>query len=121
MTRSRRGNAMYALVYDYAMVQITGAYWATYSQNPRISWPLMRRGLQDHYDRFPSTFNLERFALHACIARDLPLLQNLVGMLDARPAAKTNAGWTPESAQRCRVLLPKKRERGPAYRIAPGN
>jgi len=107
------GMSMYAHVYDEVVLG-QGRLWQTAFTKTQVSWPQMRAGLQDIYERFPDKWNLNRFAQHACLAQDFPTLVNLLAKIEDKAQSAWDDGWGARELQRCRELASRQTPRQPS-------
>lgn len=102
VTKSRKlqGLSMYAYVHD-AVVWGEGRLGESGFFRSKHSWPMLRAGLGDIYQRHPTAWNHNRFALSACMIRDIPTLKALLRDKKSIEAE----GWTRGQSEHCRKLV----------------
>lgn len=96
------------LMYSYAyeeMVFGSGNYQGGAYEKSMIAWPEMSAGLKERNRRYPSAFNNNRFAHHACVAGDMDTLRGLLAHARTFPPDFRDAGWNPAELERCRRRL----------------
>jgi hypothetical protein len=76
-----QGAELYARLYSVAAQDQFGH--ALYSTS-RVDWARMKQGLQDWTGRFPTVWNKNIFAYHACIAGDKPTVARLLKELGSQ-------------------------------------
>jgi hypothetical protein len=81
-TRDQEGLSLYARVYWAAM----SAYFGEdLFRRSRINWARMRDGIDDVLKRYPDQWNINNFALVACLAGDAAKTRALLDRIEGRP------------------------------------
>lgn len=96
----QRGPAVYAELYsEAAKDQFEHQLFA----DSGAQWPRMKDGWQQLLDRFPTAYNVNRFAYLACIARDRPTLVELLPRTGGERFERRAWGANPlRTAEGCR-------------------
>jgi hypothetical protein len=68
-TAKRRRASLYARLYASVSEGVPGQQLF---QNSAVDWPLMRQGWEDILAEYPTAWNLEAAARHACLSSDIP-------------------------------------------------
>ncbi|SET28135.1 DUF4034 domain-containing protein [Stenotrophomonas indicatrix] len=68
-TSKRRRASLYARLYASVSEGVPGQQLF---QNSAVDWPLMRQGWEDILAEYPTAWNLETAARHACLSSDVP-------------------------------------------------
>lgn len=68
-TAKRRRASLYARLYASVSEGVPGQQLF---QNSAVDWPLMRQGWEDILAEYPTAWNLEAAARHACLSSDVP-------------------------------------------------
>ncbi len=68
-TSKRRRASLYARLYASVSEGVPGQQLF---QNSAVDWPLMRQGSEDILAEYPTAWNLETAARHACLSSDVP-------------------------------------------------
>ena len=98
-TQSLEGSGLYARIYWYASQTQYDVYLFTESD---VVWAKMRRGISDVLAQYPDQWNIQNFALFACIADDVEMTRSLLDKMDGPPIM---AAWrNNEILDYCRAL-----------------
>ena len=82
-TRTRFGMGMYASLYTYAA---DSQFGSGLFENTPVEWGKMKQGFEDWKARYPNNvYRLNAYARMACLAKDKPTFQTLIGQVDAKP------------------------------------
>ena len=99
------GLVMYLHIYDEVVSgEVSYPEWV-YAKNPDV-WSTMHAGLQLLTNRYPSPWNLTRYAQHACLAGDMPTLKKLLARIKPGEGDKKPVQgwmWSNEEAK-CRTM-----------------
>ncbi|HEY9024398.1 MAG TPA: hypothetical protein VIP05_08865 [Burkholderiaceae bacterium] len=79
--RKGAGMAMYAYIYDDNANGFNGGLF----EASDVDWPTMRQGFRDWLARWPGEYMLNRFALQACHAQDMPTTRELLARIGDKP------------------------------------
>jgi len=99
-TRKERGMELYARLYSAAAAQ---EFEHRLLSDSGAEWPKMMAGFRDLQARYPSAWNLNRFAYFACLAQDKPTTLDLLEQIGPKPQLNrwgTNASRTYETCKR---------------------
>jgi len=104
-----RKSSMPASHIPYAQVYVgTDLHWNLFDATA-VDWKRMRAGLQEQLHRYPDPWNVGRFALFACLARDAATLRPLLARLGQQFEM---AGWDAAWRQHCIQLAQAPRTGG---------
>jgi hypothetical protein len=81
-TRSVEGYGMYARIYWYASQSQYNVRLFTESQ---ANWASMKRGIDDVLKKYPDNWNIQNFALFACLAEDKAKTAELFARIEGHP------------------------------------
>lgn len=96
-TKSVEGFAMYARIYWYAAQTQFGNRVFVDTQ---VNWATMKKGINDVLKRFPDVWNIQNFALFACMANDKAKTAELMTRVGERPIMEI---WgSPAIFRRCK-------------------
>jgi len=90
-TVERHGLEIYARLYSAAA---EGQFKHRLYTDSSVKWQKMRQGLLDWNSRFPTEWNLNIFAYHACIAQDKATTRDLLARIGGTPILRI---WAPNS------------------------
>lgn len=78
-TQSTDGMGMYARIYW----QVASTYYGgTLFTDSDISWPKMKRGIEDVLEKYPDQWNINNFAYFACLAKDRRFTKKLMSRIE---------------------------------------
>jgi hypothetical protein len=78
-TQDRRGMEMYARLYaDLSYSEVKQSLFSA----TRASWPTMKAGFEVRLSRYPHADNRNMYAYFACMAQDVPALQEQLRLID---------------------------------------
>ena len=98
-TRIAEGTGLYARIYWYASQMQFGHSLFTESD---VDWDTMRDGMDDVLADYPDQWNIQNFAVFACLAGDRAMTAKLMNMMDDRPIRRV---WRrPENLEFCRSM-----------------
>jgi hypothetical protein len=81
-TQSRLGMEMYARLY----IGVGGNQFdSNLFNDTKISWPKFKQGLEDLRNRYPTDWNVNMYAYHACLAGDEDKTRELTALVGDRP------------------------------------
>jgi hypothetical protein len=78
-TQSTDGMGMYARIYWYVS---STYYGGTIFTDSDVSWPKMKRGIEDVLKQYPDQWNLNNFAYFACMAKDRSFTKELMSRIE---------------------------------------
>jgi hypothetical protein len=81
-TEKHEGNGMYARIYWYASQTEFGFDLFTKSD---VRWNQMKLGIDDVLKKYPDQWNINNFALFACLAKDAAKTKSLLNMIEGEP------------------------------------
>lgn len=82
LTKKKEGAGLYSRIYWAAsQSQFKGRLF----QNSHVRWPLMSQGIDDVLREYPDQWNINSFALFACLAEDQKKTRNLIAMIKGEP------------------------------------
>lgn len=85
LTYETQGASLYAKIYIHLWEIYAPRINLFLHQNP--DWDLMKQGMQDILERYPTEWNLQTFAHIACMKQDFPFMDSLFGQIHAEPIA----------------------------------
>ncbi len=88
-TTERHGSEIYARLYS-ALAQVE--YQHRLYKDSRVEWSKMKRGLEDWTSHFPTPWNYNIYAYHACIAEDKDTTKLLLAKIQDAPMMQM---WNP--------------------------
>jgi len=88
-TSDRHGSEIYARLYS-AVAE--AEYQHRLYKDSRVDWTRMKKGLEDWTAHFPTLWNYNIYAYHACIAEDKETTRILLGKIATSPMARI---WNP--------------------------
>lgn len=81
-TKENEGYGMYARIYWFAsQSQFEGELF----ERSDVDWNLMSKGIDDVLIKYPDQWNINNFALFACMARDKNKTNKLINMINGEP------------------------------------
>ena len=98
-TKATEGNALYARIYWYVSQT---QYGFNIFRESDVAWPQMREGIIDVVADYPDQWNVQNFAVFACLAEDLGLTRNLLAKMEEPPIMR--AWKKPEILEYCRAF-----------------
>ncbi len=81
-TGAAEGNGLYARIYWYASQTQYGFHIIT---ELYVVWSKMRDGIEDVLAQYPDQWNIQNFAVFACLANDVDMIRNLFSQMDGPP------------------------------------
>ncbi len=81
-SEEHEGQGMYARIYWYASQAEYGHRLFTKSN---VRWEQMKLGIKDVIKEYPDQWNINNFAVFACLAKDKAMTKKLLSMLKGRP------------------------------------
>lgn len=81
-TKDKEGMGMYTRIYWAASQSHYGT--ALFTRSTAV-WEKMRAGVDDILDRYPDQWNINNFAMFACLAGDKDTTLRLIGMIEGKP------------------------------------
>ncbi len=82
LTKSSEGKAMYARIYWYLSQTEFG--FSLFKES-NVVWPDMRDGFVDILARYSDQWNIQNFAVFACLANDVEMTRKLIAQMEGRP------------------------------------
>ena len=83
-TRQTQGDAIYTRIYWY-LFQIEFHYHLF--RSTRVRWDVMKSGMEDVLKDYQDEWNLQNFAVFACLAEDRPMTARLFVLIEQQPLA----------------------------------
>ncbi len=87
-TEDQEGKGIYARIYWSAN---HGSLWMVAFTKSRVSWSLMKEGIDDVLSRYPDQWNIQNFAHFSCQAMDKEKTKELINRIDD---AIIESAWT---------------------------